>query len=183
MLAFALTLTPRVTALNGPKNEEPAVCSGFLRWNGAPSNPQARLELARLADLCGQLRDSAGRNPRSPRSVPGRPSPVLETVTRVLEDAGPASESTRHPPCGRAASWPAGSPCVGTCGLVGIRNRRRPAVPADPPGFVRAEETEGRHGAGRSGENRPAPSPWPPRGARRRSSFRPATSWDRRHSR
>ena len=55
--------------------------------NGAPSNPQARVELARLADLCSRLRGEAALNPRSSRSAPAKVNPVLETVTRVLEVA------------------------------------------------------------------------------------------------
>jgi hypothetical protein len=73
---------------------EPAVVvdsgarSNLMEDNGALSNPQARVELVRLAALCGQLRDKAAQNPRSPRSAPVKASPVLGTVTRVLEDAG-----------------------------------------------------------------------------------------------
>ncbi len=55
--------------------------------NGARSNPQARVELARLADLCCRLRREAAQNPRRPRSAPLRVSPVLEMVVLVLERA------------------------------------------------------------------------------------------------
>jgi hypothetical protein len=70
---------------------EPAVVvdsgagSNLMEDNGARSNPQARVELARLADLCCRLRGEAAVHPRSPRSAPAKMIPVLETVTRVLE--------------------------------------------------------------------------------------------------
>ncbi len=56
--------------------------------NGARSNPQARVELARLGELHGRLLRKAAVNPTQPRPVPLRASPVLETVARVLERSG-----------------------------------------------------------------------------------------------
>jgi hypothetical protein len=55
--------------------------------NGARSNPQAKVELVRLHELRGRLLEEAATNPVPPRSAPARVSPVLETVTRVLEQA------------------------------------------------------------------------------------------------
>src|SRR5713226_3929868 len=55
--------------------------------NGARSNPQARVELARIAELCGRLLAKAAKSPALPRSAPPKLPPVLETVTRVLEQA------------------------------------------------------------------------------------------------
>ena len=56
--------------------------------NGARSNPQAKVEFSRLAELHGRLLAKAAVNPMLPRSAAPRLSPVLETVTRVLEEAG-----------------------------------------------------------------------------------------------
>jgi hypothetical protein len=55
--------------------------------NGALSNPRATVELARLADLTRALRRRAAGNARRPRPVPAKATPVLETVTCVLERA------------------------------------------------------------------------------------------------
>jgi hypothetical protein len=55
--------------------------------NGARSNPQAKVELSRLAELHSRLVAKALTNPVVPRRVPAKPSPVLERVTRVLEEA------------------------------------------------------------------------------------------------
>src|SRR5450759_1596212 len=59
-----------------------------LELNGARSNPRAGVELSRLGALHDELLRKAQANPREPRSVPAKVSPVLETVTRVLERAG-----------------------------------------------------------------------------------------------
>ena len=56
-----------------------------MELNGALSNPQARVELGRLRDLCRRLRSDALLSPRRPHVAPARVSPVLETVTLVLE--------------------------------------------------------------------------------------------------
>jgi hypothetical protein len=56
-----------------------------MEHNGALSNPQARVELSRLADLSDRLRAQARLAPRSPRLALAKASPVLDTVTRVLE--------------------------------------------------------------------------------------------------
>jgi hypothetical protein len=56
--------------------------------NGALSNPQDKVELSRLAELHARLVAKAAVNPILPRSAPPRLSRVLETVTRVLEEAG-----------------------------------------------------------------------------------------------
>ena len=49
---------------------------------------QAKVELTRLAQLHGRLVAKAVADPRPPRSAPPKARPVLETVTRVLEQAG-----------------------------------------------------------------------------------------------
>jgi len=59
-----------------------------MELNGARSNPQAGVELSRLGALHDELLCKALINPREPRLVPARVSPVLETVIRVLEQAG-----------------------------------------------------------------------------------------------
>ena len=59
-----------------------------MELNGARSNPQLGVELSRLAVLHGELLRKASTNPREPRPVPAKVSPVLETVTLVLELAG-----------------------------------------------------------------------------------------------
>jgi hypothetical protein len=58
-----------------------------MEENGARSNPQAKVELARIAELCGRLLAKAAESPVLPRSAPPKLTPVLETVTRVLEQA------------------------------------------------------------------------------------------------
>ena len=59
-----------------------------VELNGARSNPQAVVELSRLGALHDELLRKAQANPREPRSTPAKVSPVLETVTTVLELAG-----------------------------------------------------------------------------------------------
>jgi len=59
-----------------------------LELNGARSNPRAGVELSRLGVLHDELLRRALANPREPRPVPAKVSPVLETVTLVLERAG-----------------------------------------------------------------------------------------------
>jgi hypothetical protein len=61
--------------------------SNLMEDNGARSNPQAKVELARVAELCGRLLAKAAESPVLPRSAPPKLAPVLETVTRVLEQA------------------------------------------------------------------------------------------------
>ena len=56
--------------------------------SGARSNPRAEVELSRLGVLHGELLRRASVNPREPRPIPTKVSPVLETVTMVLELAG-----------------------------------------------------------------------------------------------
>jgi len=58
-----------------------------MELNGARSNPQLRVEVARLSELHRRLLGDAAKNPRQPRAAPAKTSPVLETVTRVLERA------------------------------------------------------------------------------------------------
>jgi hypothetical protein len=58
-----------------------------MELNGARSNPQPRVELARLNELHAQLLADAGKNTPQPRPAPAKASPVLEIVTRVLERA------------------------------------------------------------------------------------------------
>ena len=59
-----------------------------MELNGARSNPQAGVELSRLGVLHDELLRRALVNPREPRPAPAKVSPVLETVTLVLERAG-----------------------------------------------------------------------------------------------
>ena len=58
-----------------------------MELNGARSNPRLQVELARLSELHAQLLGGAAKNARQPRPVPAKTSPVLETVTRVLQQA------------------------------------------------------------------------------------------------
>jgi hypothetical protein len=62
--------------------------SNLLELGGARSNPRAGVELGRLGVLHDDLLRKALANPREPRSVPAKVSPVLETVTLALERAG-----------------------------------------------------------------------------------------------
>ena len=61
-----------------------------MELNGAFSNPFVTDKglLIRLNSLHRTLLQKAAANPREPRPAPAKPSPVLETVTRVLELAG-----------------------------------------------------------------------------------------------
>ena len=59
-----------------------------LELNGARSNPRAGVELSRVGALHDELLCRALVDPRGPRPVPVKVSPVLETVTLVLERAG-----------------------------------------------------------------------------------------------
>jgi len=59
-----------------------------MELNGARSNPRAGVELSRVGALHDELLRKAQANPRKPRPVPAKVSPVLETVTLVLERAG-----------------------------------------------------------------------------------------------
>ena len=59
-----------------------------MELNGARSNPRAGVELSRLGALHDELLRKALADPREPRPVPAKVSPVLETVTLVLERAG-----------------------------------------------------------------------------------------------
>ena len=59
-----------------------------MELNGARSNPRVGVELSRLDELHDELLRKALANPREPRSAPAKVSPVLETVTLVLELAG-----------------------------------------------------------------------------------------------
>src|SRR5450830_1659347 len=56
-----------------------------VELNGARSNPRVGVELSRLDALHDELLRRALLNPREPRPVPAKVSPVLETVTLVLE--------------------------------------------------------------------------------------------------
>ncbi len=76
--------------------------------NGARSNPQARVELSRLAELHVRLLAKAAVNRILPRSAPPRLPPVLETVTWVLEQAFGRCERvrfTRQPSASRAGRF------------------------------------------------------------------------------
>jgi hypothetical protein len=59
-----------------------------MELSGARSNPRAGVELSRLGALHDELLRRALANPREPRSIPAKVSPVLETVTLVLERTG-----------------------------------------------------------------------------------------------
>ena len=59
-----------------------------MELNGARSNPRAGVELVRLGALHDELLRRASADPREPRPAPAKVSPVLETVTLVLELAG-----------------------------------------------------------------------------------------------
>jgi len=59
-----------------------------VELNGARSNPRLGVELSRVGALLDELLRRAQANPRKPRPAPAKVSPVLETVTRVLEQAG-----------------------------------------------------------------------------------------------
>jgi len=63
------------------------VLSTGLELNGARSNPRDGVELSRVGALHDELLRKALANPREPRPVPAKVSPVLETVTLVLERA------------------------------------------------------------------------------------------------
>jgi hypothetical protein len=60
----------------------------LVELSGALSNPRAKVELVRLAELHGRLVAKASMNPRQPRPAPPKASPVLGTVTRVVGQAG-----------------------------------------------------------------------------------------------
>jgi hypothetical protein len=55
--------------------------------NGALSNPRATVELSRLVELTRDLRARAEQSPLRSRLVPAKMPGVLETVSRVLEQA------------------------------------------------------------------------------------------------
>ena len=59
-----------------------------MELNGARSNPRAEVELSRVGALHDELLRRALVSPRKPRPAPAKVSPVLETVTMVLERAG-----------------------------------------------------------------------------------------------
>jgi hypothetical protein len=58
-----------------------------MELNGARSNPRAGAELSRVGALHDELLCRASVNPREPRPAPTKESPVLKTVTMVLERA------------------------------------------------------------------------------------------------
>ncbi len=62
--------------------------NGRAEDNGARSNRQTKVELSRLAELHVRLLAKAAVNPIVLRFAPPRLSRVLETVTRVFEEAG-----------------------------------------------------------------------------------------------
>jgi hypothetical protein len=59
-----------------------------MELNGARSNPRAGVELSKVGALHDELLRKALVNPREPRPTSPKVSPVLETVTLVLELAG-----------------------------------------------------------------------------------------------
>jgi hypothetical protein len=58
-----------------------------MELNGARSNPRPGVELSRLDELHDELLRRALVNPREPRPVPTKVTPVLEIVTMVLKRA------------------------------------------------------------------------------------------------
>jgi hypothetical protein len=56
-----------------------------MELGGARSNPRLEVELSRLGAIHERLLRKAAANPNKPRSSPPRHSPVLETITCVLE--------------------------------------------------------------------------------------------------
>jgi hypothetical protein len=70
-------------------NSEAALRGSYVApWaidSGARSNPRVGVELSRVGALHDELLRKALANPREPRPVPAKVSPVLETVTLVLE--------------------------------------------------------------------------------------------------
>jgi hypothetical protein len=56
-----------------------------MELNGARSNPQLQVELARMAALHRRLLLKSAACPLQPRPAPPKASPVLETITLVLE--------------------------------------------------------------------------------------------------
>lgn len=60
---------------------------GAWPYDGVRSNPQAEVTPARLGALHDELLRKALANPREPRPLPAKVSPVLETVTLALERA------------------------------------------------------------------------------------------------
>jgi hypothetical protein len=82
-----------------------------MELNGARSNPQAGVELARLGALHDELLRKALVNPREPRPAATNVSPVLETVTLVLERA---EEPMRAREIHAAACELAGEPLLWT---------------------------------------------------------------------
>jgi RHS repeat-associated protein len=80
-----------------------------MELNGARSNPRLGVELSRLCALHDELLRKALANPREPRPALAKVSPVLETVTLVLELAGkPMRTREIH----AAAEYLAGEPLL-----------------------------------------------------------------------
>ena len=67
-----------------PPAHERKITDGTKR---GPSTPPVQVELARLVGLHGELLRTAATHPKLPRAAPARVSPVLKTVTLVLEQA------------------------------------------------------------------------------------------------
>jgi hypothetical protein len=80
-----------------------------MELNGALSNPRVGVEFRKLGTLREELLCRASANPREPRPVPAKVSPVLETVTLVLE---PAGEPMRAREIHAAAEQLAGKPLL-----------------------------------------------------------------------
>lgn len=85
----ALRCIERTDALLQNVQQKGPFCGPFaMELNGARSNPRLQVQLARLERLHARLLRKAAASPRQPRSAPATPSPVLATVTCVLELAG-----------------------------------------------------------------------------------------------
>jgi hypothetical protein len=106
----------------------------FLELNGARSNPQAGVELVGLGALHDELLRKALIDPREPRPAPAKVSPVLETMTLVLERA---EEPMRAREIHAAAEQLAGEPLRWTS----VKSALSAGVTGEKPHFGRV-----RHG-------------------------------------
>jgi hypothetical protein len=101
-----------------------------MELNGACSNPRVQLELPRLGGLKEGLVRTAATLPRQLRPALPRPSPVLETVTVVLERAGrPMRAREIHAAAeqllGRSLRWPSVRGILSAYTIGGDRRFRR----------------------------------------------------------
>ena len=127
-----LVLAPEeIVALADVEGEEGVVA---LELNGARSNPQGGVELVGLGALHDELLRKALIDPCEPRPAPAKVSPVLETVTLVLERA---EEPMRAREIHAAAEQLAGEPLRWTS----VKSALSAGVAGEKPHFRRV-----RHG-------------------------------------